>query len=328
MIVTAPGNILVLGEYAVLEEGGLGVACAVLPRCTAEISADHADTQSTPEPSLFRCCRDAVESHLKGCMSATNRKKPSGLDRPGIRLDTSGFLDPETGKKTGLGSSAAGAVAVCAGLLAHAYAESGRPVSREIVFRTALEAHRAFQGGKGSGYDVAASTCGGVRLFTGGADPVAGKEILWHAGPFELVSVYSPVQTGSAVEAYRTWKKTHPGAAREFLNRSNRLVLQFVAARSRQDALEILFEAARAGVELGEAIGVPARPQVSNAAVSSDRTSGLDPTVTPHAENRYAVLKAVGAGAELMIGFPREYPGTHPDGNSILPCTEGAEWKE
>src|SRR5690606_11456641 len=71
-----------------------------------------------------------------------------------IVLDTRGFFDPATGVKLGFGSSAALAVALAAAL-------AGESVPQRVQ-EAALLAHRDFQGGHGSGVDVATSAHGGV----------------------------------------------------------------------------------------------------------------------------------------------------------------------
>jgi phosphomevalonate kinase len=306
MTATAPGNILLMGEYAVLEEGGLGVALAVHPRARAEITPAGC---CTDEPELLQCCRSA-------CRSAGSL--PDGvlrdLDHLLVTLDTGQFNNPDTGEKLGLGSSAAGAVAICAGLLQAAgvitagmiAADVPRGQDRDLVFTTALSAHRAFQGGKGSGYDVGISTYGGARLFHGGAHPGVGPRITWTAGPFTLLHAGTPVRTRSAVEAYRSWRYTHPAAARRFLSRSNSLVRDFVAARTRVEALDILRAAAALGLEIGEVINVPADPGTPGKGT--------------------AVIKATGAGAELAVSFPVDPDQRDDAGPGILPCEEGVEW--
>jgi phosphomevalonate kinase len=82
----------------------------------------------------------------------------TGMDVNGsfdISLDTSEFLDPVSGSKLGLGSSAALTVALVAAL--------SRVTNRADDDATdAADAHRRLQHGRGSGVDIAASRAGGV----------------------------------------------------------------------------------------------------------------------------------------------------------------------
>jgi phosphomevalonate kinase len=75
-----------------------------------------------------------------------------------MHLDTQPFRDPESGRKLGLGSSAALATALVAALDAHFH--TGLDV-QEI----AAGAHHNYQSGRGSGADIAASFAGGTIRF-------------------------------------------------------------------------------------------------------------------------------------------------------------------
>lgn len=130
---SAPGKMLLLGDYAVLD-GAEAMVAAVDRRAVG------ACTPNAPEPS------EVVAAVLA-------RAKKEGFQPPaGISIDTASFHD-DTGTKLGLGSSAS--VAVVTAALA---ADRGD----EITLRIALDGHRAAAGGKGSGVDVAASFYGGV----------------------------------------------------------------------------------------------------------------------------------------------------------------------
>ena len=86
------------------------------------------------------------------------------------------------GHKLGLGSSAAVAVALTAALARAA----GLELDRGAVFELANAAHRAAQGGSGSGGDVAASTYGGLLRYERDTAPVP---LAWPAGLAMLVVV-------------------------------------------------------------------------------------------------------------------------------------------
>lgn len=141
VVASAPGKIVLSGEYAVLD-GEPAISMAVDRRSvvTLEDSPDGECNLSTPGftgDDGYRIV-DAV----------------CGSSRPArnIVLDTRAFAD--NGSKIGVGSSAALTVALVAGL-----SES------EAVLSEALRAHRAFQGGAGSGVDVATAVRGGLIEF-------------------------------------------------------------------------------------------------------------------------------------------------------------------
>ena len=141
IVASAPGKIVLAGEYAVLM-GAPAICVAVDRRAVATLreSEDgecHLATPGFNGEDRFRLV-DAV----------------CGDGRPAqeIELDTRAFA--EDGVKLGLGSSAALTVALAAGL--------GETTD---VFAAALRAHRALQGGKGSGVDIAAAVHGGLIRY-------------------------------------------------------------------------------------------------------------------------------------------------------------------
>lgn len=165
----APGKLVLLGEYAVLDGApGLalavdsGVGCTVHPSDVLRITTPDGDD---------RFVRAALESTLAPAGHYVfSSVRP--LDLPG---------------KPGLGGSAA---AVVAALLAGGCTDH--------LLEHALAVHRAVQG-SGSGIDVAvAATGGGVRFQDGRVEPVD--------VPMPLV-VYSgtSAKTGPRVERYRSW---------------------------------------------------------------------------------------------------------------------------
>lgn len=133
MTVSAPGKLVILGDYAVLE-GAPAMVAAVNRRAAAEL---------LPAP--------ARESEVVSAVLRLAGRLAFDPAQSSIHVDTTRFQDPD-GRKLGLGSSAA--VAVVAAALA-----GGR--RDESVLRLALEAHREATGG-GSGVDVAASFHGGL----------------------------------------------------------------------------------------------------------------------------------------------------------------------
>ena len=263
---TVPGTILLLGEYAVLEEGGLGLAMAVETRVRLEAS---------PASSL------SIEGRWPGRsiswtpgQRGTNAIVEAAVDtvsewlgcppRARVLVDSSAFFTSD-GRKTGLGSSAAVSVALVCGLL-HAAGDMGPRVPD--VPGLALNAHRLAQGGRGSGYDVFSSFHGGTGLFRGGAFPSwepralpCDLGVLLFAGP-------APVSTSESVSRYSQWKERNPGPARDFLRESNNSILSFVDSATTEDARKWLGACRRLGLELGRSIGVPAARPIP---------AGLDP---------------------------------------------------
>lgn len=166
----APGKLFILGEYAVLE-GGPAVVAAVDRWAHATVTpADrwtlHATGIGIPRASFHvaadQLVADAPDPRL-GLFTQVWRATLGGAVVPpaAVTLDTRAFVD-EAGQKLGLGSSAAVAAALTGALCAWRR-KALPPVS--ALFPMALAAHRAAQGGVGSGADVAAAVHGGCVHF-------------------------------------------------------------------------------------------------------------------------------------------------------------------
>ena len=137
MKVSAPGNMLILGEYAVLEEGGLGAAAAVDAWVHLDQVPDSGLTiQAVMPAGSFTWTRDRPDAGplISAIVEAVEARTGMKCDARRIHIDSSALFG-EGGRKAGFGSSAAVSATLCA----------------------ALEAHRSAQGGTGSGYDVYAS---------------------------------------------------------------------------------------------------------------------------------------------------------------------------
>lgn len=305
---SAPANLLLMGEYAVLEEGGLGIAVApeVRARALRETRDDPGDDRVTgrlPDGEvswpgaggfLGRLCE-----HLRATLG-------DGIGR--VSIDTDGFYYPD-GRKRGFGSSAAVAVVLSA-LWADALG-----AGEGALLQLSVEAHRVAQGGHGSGYDVAVSLFGGIGLFTGGGRPTFEPLALPWMPSLAVFSGARAVPTPGAVARYREWKRTHPAEARRFLLDSNQAVLRFARAGSIDEALERVELSRELGIQLGTWIGADARMEAPPALVGED-----------------AVCKAVGAGNELGVAFLRDGERlADPPGASgfelVRIAAEGLRWE-
>ena len=164
---SAPGKVVLCGEYAVLE-GAPAICMAINRRARAIVTVTAADFQTVrtsgyieggwsfavDEKGNFEWIGDAPPA---GGLELL-REVWTGMDVNGsfdISLDTSEFLDADSGSKLGLGSSAALTVALVAAL-------SKVTSSANVDGAHAADAHRRLQHGRGSGVDIAASLAGGV----------------------------------------------------------------------------------------------------------------------------------------------------------------------
>ncbi len=211
IVASAPGKAVVLGEYAVLD-GVPALVAAVDRRCVATITtSDAAPVLRTRMPDEVRYATDAAGRFgvaLVDLLGSAAQTRPFSAV-----LDSSAFFDQ--GRKLGLGSSAA---ALCAWAAAFRTwmrrddADAARPSLAELI---AL--HRRFQGGSGSGVDVAASVTGGLceyRLDAQGV-PHVGSVRLPNSVGFAGIFAGSSASTPGLVGRFRQWQAEKPALAAE-----------------------------------------------------------------------------------------------------------------
>jgi phosphomevalonate kinase len=282
--VSVPGNLLVTGEYVIVEEGGIGLACAIAPRVLAWL-------ESGPELRVEGRTGNGVRQWREG---APNEADPSPLfdavlpyllDHNRIRhrgrvvVDSTAFFGPD-GRKLGFGSSAAVTLAVTSLLCA----EPQTP--EQTLLSLALDAHRHFQGGRGSGYDVATSFYGGVGVFTGGATPSWTPASGWWLQDGVLVVNREHTSTPAAVSRHADWRAEHPEKWKRLRRKSRDATEALADAHTWQQVGDAFAAARDAGREIGAEIGV-------SACTEHTFDTGLLP--------ERGMCKAVGAGSELAI---------------------------
>lgn len=161
ILASAPGKVVLLGEYVVLD-GAKALVMAVDKRCTARLGRVQGErcrlTMRMSELSVSEFVPGApTGSDLIDALLQAADFRPS-WPAWSATIDSSVFY--ADGLKLGLGSSAAALVAF-AGVSWTAAGTPGQPGLSALV-----HCHRAFQGGAGSGVDVAAALLGGSLEFT------------------------------------------------------------------------------------------------------------------------------------------------------------------
>lgn len=300
MRLSVAGNLLIAGEYLVLREGGLGLACAVEPRVQASaspaafwsINATMGAESLTwsPPPTVGAAGQAAADLSAASLpvaaavfAQAERLWRANGLcPRPfAVELDSSAFFGPG-GRKAGYGSSAASAIALAL-ILGRAAGLKGGAL-KAFALETALLGHRAAQGGRGSGYDVYASAHGGVGLFVGGASPAWRPLPGFRLPPAFLFPGPAPVASAAAVSRFGAWLESGDGSALAALRKGDEAVAALAGAARPREFARRLRVARGLGSELGAALGVPAE-------------------LAPPLGLECAVAKASGAGDELGMAF-------------------------
>jgi len=246
MIATAPGKLILSGEYAVLD-GAPALVIAIDRRVVARRGTPH-------ERSAFLA---AVGEELarRGLGEAARAAEE-------IVVDSSALYERDT--KLGLGSSAA--VTVAATALALGATE------RAQVLDVALAAHAAAQGARGargSGADVAAAVYGGAIVFTAGA--VEG--VRWPAGvrllPFFTGGAADTATLVAAVQRARAERPREVEHALGAVAAASR-ALCAVLRRPFGDQVIVAFDAAALAIDrLADATGVDLVPACVTAARSA-----------------------------------------------------------
>ena len=208
--VTAPGKIILCGEYAVLD-GASAICMAINRRARAKVCAVNAD---------FHTVRTSghVDGEWKfrvdenGSFEWFKREPPAGglellqqiwktiriNGKFDIELNTEEFLDPVSQLKLGLGSSAALTIA-----LITAFSNVlGTPLD---AGSEAVKVHRLFQHGRGSGVDIAASLNGGVIEYRMQESAVC-RSLKWPTG-----LEYAVLWSGRPVSTRKKLKKLDRG---------------------------------------------------------------------------------------------------------------------
>lgn len=141
---SAPGKIVICGEYTVLE-GNPALALAVNPRVVSTFRPDSLLTISCIAGSK------ADPSYLKFVNGVFAHLPKLGLSVPigHYQIDSSALYCDD--KKIGLGSSAA----VCVALIKTVFKAASHAFSEDELFKAALHIHRKLNNALGSGLDIA-----------------------------------------------------------------------------------------------------------------------------------------------------------------------------
>ena len=235
-VASAPGKLVILGEYAVLANAP-ALVMAVDRRCRAEIRPSGNGLcflESKAEAEREVIFRRQARSGLALVDRVTEAFPVPVAD--GWR----GFIDSSSlfraGKKQGLGSSAAALTAWGGAWVAW----SGQGVSEPGagMLSGLIEQHKACQGGAGSGLDVAASVHGGVIRFQLGEDsgPRVNKAKLPDGVDFVSVFVRSSASTRQHVAQFRARSAESPASAGFWMDSLNRLAESGIECAATDDA--------------------------------------------------------------------------------------------
>lgn len=201
---SAPGKIVLTGEYAVLA-GAPALVAAVCRRVTCRVAPRQAggwrfacsgfsSDETFSKAAVLRAPPNTIAGVARQVVAAA--QAPAHL---AIAIDSSACY--RNGQKLGVGSSAATVTALAGALLA---ARGETPTLPKLI-----ELHTAFQGG-GSGLDVAAAYTGGVIRFQ---RPRATPARLPDGVATAAVFCGEGTSTTGRLAAFDTWRKRGSTAA-------------------------------------------------------------------------------------------------------------------
>lgn len=215
-VVVAPGKVFLVGEYGVLEGGS-----AVLTAVTCSAVAQYIPGLEPASEVVF----EAV-ARARDALGELADALPAGS----VLVDTGQFRRNDA--KIGVGSSAAAAVAAVGAVFEYC----GRRVNdhKEQVFAVADEAHRAAQGGVGSGADVAVATFGGLLHFQRPQGAPVLRETLPKPEELSIVVFFSgqPASTVQMVRSVMALKDETPPLYKWLMDELKTLGGRFVSALS------------------------------------------------------------------------------------------------
>jgi len=311
---SAPGKLLLLGEYAVLD-GAPALVMAVDRRVNVRIEPARPGCGWLSAPQLgirkIRMRIDAGRLHCSGldsdALGLTGRlipgilrslgRAPQEIETINIEIDSGALFEFESGQsvKLGLGSSAAVCAALAVGLSAWFgdsadSAQAGKRLDRWLpVYRDAL-------GARASGADLAGAFFGGFSQFRSAGENADCRALTW-PGELHWRAIWTrrAAQTTDYVGAFDAWKEKDPAGAAAILAR-----LTGIARRGADNTADsaALLEACRAYcaamVDLGEAMGREIMTPAHQSLADLGRRRGV-------------VYKSCGAGGgDLGIALARD----------------------
>lgn len=253
--VSAPGKMMIAGEYAVLE-GAEAVVAAVDRRAYLSLQAD----EGPHVPDEARAARAAAEDRLGHKVSGEillDVRALRSAGRPGGADGADGGGGES--KKLGLGSSAAAAAAAAGYVFASAGHDLAALDTRRAVLEAAFDGHRAVAP-RGSGADVAASVMGGYIRFRRDGDRISADPLHWPTAlRTAVVWTETEVRTSDMLQAVDQLRSSRPDTYRDCYRRLFEAGEALVGAIGAADSAGVVAGMAGYGEAmgaLGEAAGV------------------------------------------------------------------------
>lgn len=316
--VSAPGKLMLAGEYTVVSAEGPALAVAVDRRLEVTVEVGGPRWRVSSEGLHLNEADPEAVPLIARVLALVPELPEAGHIR--IASDLGVGAD-----KPGLGGSAALCAAIHAALCRAAGSDAA------ATLEGAIELHRGAQDGRGSGYDVATCITGGVTLFDRRHGTPTARRVGWPEGLYgEVFFTGQGASTVALLERVACWQAEDPDDMRAYLTPLAEETREFIDAWLIGDVPRVLTAAAQVQEELdafdraGE-IGIYGGGQMQLLAAIEDagavgRTSGagggdcLWALASRPATIARARAAAAAAGyARLDLGYPSDglrYEGT------------------
>jgi len=291
---SAPGSLLIAGEYLVTEEGGKGICLAAGGRATMQKEQSTDFELRSIYAEGFQSWKPGNPAENSLCYYVWEEAKKSNSlweESRRITVNTSALYSSD-GEKLGFGSSAVAALLFSRAL--------NRSDDNSDIMNTAILAHRKWQQGYSSGYDIFTSANGGAGCFTGGLSPSWGK-LNWPNLKYWLLRGPVSVSSARALRRYKAWKEK-PGkhwldipllaGYYACLLETINLLASKAGITDAGMFLEKLHELAKFSSKLGNVINQESTPLMP---------AGFSKSKKPWNRLGIAVAKSLGAGNEIVL---------------------------
>jgi phosphomevalonate kinase len=251
---SAPGKLMISGEYAVLD-GAVAVVAAVSrrayarwsPRLGIDVSAGVGNVspgQDSDSPQSALSWREAAQTRELA-------EEAVGAVQAELSIDATELRSRDL--KLGLGSSAAAAAAAAGAVLATRGENLQDPAVQRRAFELALRGHKAVAA-QGSGADVAASALGGfVRFQLAPGQPPEAQPIAWPAQVVtRVVWTGKEARTHLFVGKVRDYEASDAAGYGRIRDSLHEQALRFADAIERAAGPEIVAAAGEYGRSMGE----------------------------------------------------------------------------